>query len=107
MNPNDTETAIAKVHCKKPENLEQAAPVLPTNTDGGKTLTSAQALALARLLAGRALQDYEWSGWDEVPLLSEGCWEQVHELIGEIGAGLLILADAGGTDSQWIYGELS
>ena len=25
MNPNDTKTAIAKVHCKKPENLEQAA----------------------------------------------------------------------------------
>ena len=25
MNPNDTKTAIAKVHGKKPENLEQAA----------------------------------------------------------------------------------
>ena len=25
MNPNDTKTASAKVHCKKPENLEQAA----------------------------------------------------------------------------------
>jgi len=25
MNPNDTETASAKVHGKKPENLEQAA----------------------------------------------------------------------------------
>ena len=23
MNPNDTETASAKVHCKKPENLER------------------------------------------------------------------------------------
>jgi len=25
MNPNDTKTASAKVHCKKPANLEQAA----------------------------------------------------------------------------------
>ena len=27
MNSNDTKTAIAKVHCKKPENLEQAEPI--------------------------------------------------------------------------------
>ena len=50
MNPNDTETASAKVHCKKPENLERLAHRLGffmfyESGDVSRTLdTSGQAL---------------------------------------------------------------